>query len=54
VIYTADIHQEVEDAVEGTSGLSFVNDVTWLVEAPTIPQLMEKIEECVRLYQAWA
>jgi hypothetical protein len=39
-IYMADIHQEIEDAVQGSSGLSFVDDVTWLVEALTIPQLI--------------
>jgi hypothetical protein len=50
----ADIHQEIEDALQGPSGLSFINDVMWLIEAPSIPQLIRKIEKCARLCQAWA
>jgi hypothetical protein len=50
----ADIHQEIEDQVKGSTGLSFVDDVTWLVEASTIPQLIKKLETYARLYQRWA
>jgi hypothetical protein len=53
-IYMADIHQEINDQVEGSIGLSFVDDVTWLVEASTIPQLIKKLEKYARLYQRWA
>jgi hypothetical protein len=50
----ADIHQAIEEAIEGSSGLSFIDDVTWLIEASGIPQLIRKMEKYARLYQAWA
>jgi hypothetical protein len=53
-IYMADIHQAIEEAIEGSSGLSFIDDVTWLIEASGIPQLIRKMEKYARLCQAWA
>jgi hypothetical protein len=53
-IYMADIYQEIENAVQGSSSLSFVDDDMWPVEALTIPQLIKKMEKCARLCQAWA
>jgi hypothetical protein len=53
MMYMADIHQEIEEAMEGSSGLSFIDDVTWLIEAPSIPQLIRKMEKCARLCQEW-
>jgi hypothetical protein len=52
-IYMADIHQDIEEAIEGSSGLSFVNDVMWLIEAPSIPQLIRKMEKYARHCQTW-
>jgi hypothetical protein len=53
-IYLAEIHQEMKEAIEGSSGLTFIDDVTWLIEAPYIPQLIRKREKCTRLCQEWA
>jgi hypothetical protein len=53
-IYMAGIHEEVENKVTGSSGLSFVDDVTWVVEAATIPQLIQKLEKCAAICQDWA
>jgi hypothetical protein len=39
-IYMADIHQAVESRVTGARGISFVDDITWLVEADDIPRLV--------------
>jgi hypothetical protein len=47
-IYMADIHDAVERKDYGVHGLSFVDDVTWLVEANSIPGLVRKLEWCAR------
>ena len=38
-IYMADIHKEVEDQVEGCRGISFVDDITWVVEGEDLREL---------------
>jgi hypothetical protein len=53
-IYMADIHQAVESRVKGARGLSFVNDITWLVEAEDVNRLVKKMAKCGRLSQLWA
>jgi hypothetical protein len=46
-IYMADIHETVERPNHGIRSLSFVNDVTWIVEAESVPSLVRRLEWCV-------
>lgn len=53
-IYTAKIRQAVEDRVEDSRGISFVDDVTWLVEGTDIDGVADKLERCARVSLEWA
>ena len=53
-IYTADIHKEVEEKVEGCRGISFVDDMTWVAEGEGLLDLKLKLEECAERSLRWA
>lgn len=53
-IYIADIHAAVEDQVEDSRGISFVDDVTWLVEGRDVGEVVRKLERCVAASLEWA
>ena len=53
-IYIADIHAAVEDQVEDSRGISFDDDVTWLVEGRDIGEVVRKLERCVAASLEWA
>ena len=54
LIYIADLGKEVEEAHQGTIGLSFVDDVTWLVRGKTADQVARKLERCATTTLGWA
>jgi ribonuclease HI len=54
LIYIADLGKEVEEAHQGTIGLSFVDDVTWLVRGKTADQVARKLERCATMTLGWA
>ena len=43
-IYIADVHAAVEDQVEGSRGISFVDEVTWLVEGQDVGEVVRRLE----------
>ena len=45
-IYIADIHEAVDDQVEDSRGISYVDDVTWVVEGTDIDDVVSKLERC--------
>ena len=47
-IYIADIHQAVEDQVEDSRGISYVDDVTWVVEGTDVDDVVSKLERCAQ------
>ena len=62
-IYIADIHEAVEDQVEGSRGISYMDDVTWVVERTDADDVVskrfggrivvEKKEEALRIAKEW-
>ena len=53
-IYIADIHKAVERQVEDSRGISFVDDVTWLVEGTDLNDVVSKLERCAAASLQWA
>ena len=53
-IYIADIHATVESQVEDSRGISFVDDVTWLVEGPDLSDVVNKLQRCAAASLQWA
>ena len=53
-IYMADIHGAVEDQLEDSRGISFVDDVTWVVGGPDIEDVVGKLERCAQASLEWA
>ena len=47
-IYIADIHGAVEDQVEDSRGISYVDDVTWIAEGTDIDDVVSKLERCAQ------
>ena len=46
-IYIAEIHGAVESQVEDCQGISFVDDVTWIVEGTVgLGDVVSKLERC--------
>ena len=45
-IYIADNHEAVEGRVEDSRGISYVDDVTWVVEGTDVDVVVEKFERC--------
>ena len=52
--YVAEIHGAVEDQVEDSRGISFVDDVTWIVEGTDISDVASKPERCAAASLRWA
>ena len=44
--YIADIHEAVEDQVKDSRGISYVDDVTWVVEGTDVDDVVNKLERC--------
>ena len=40
--------------METSLGLSFVDDVTWVVRGDNVPQVTKRLEECARITTEWA
>ena len=53
-LYIADIHKAVEGQVEDCRGISFVDDVTWIVEGYDISEVASKLEKCAAASLRWA
>ena len=53
-IYIADVHATVEGQVEHSRGISFVDDVTWLVEGNNIDDVVTGLEQCAAATLRWA
>ena len=53
-IYIADIHEAVEDQVEDSWGISYVDDVTWVVEGTDVEDVVSKLERCAQASLEWA
>ena len=53
-IYIADIHEAVEDQVEDSRGISYVDDVTLVVEGTDVDDVVSKLERCARASLEWA
>ena len=53
-IYIADIHGAVEDQVEDSRGISYVDDVTWVVEGRDVDDVVSKLERCAQASLRWA
>ena len=43
-IYTAEVHEAVEQEVEGCRGISFADDVTWLAEGGNLSEVVQRLE----------
>ena len=53
-LYIAEIHQVVESQAEDCRGISFVDDITWLVEGYDIQDVATKLERCAEAGLKWA
>ena len=53
-LYIAEIHQAVESQMEDCRGISFVDDITWVVEGTDLNDVIAKIEGCARASLEWA
>ena len=53
-IYIAEIHQAMESQVEDCRGISFVDDVTWIVEGYDVDEVASKLERCATASLEWA
>ena len=47
-IYIADIHEAVEDQVEDSRGISYVDDVTWVVERTDVVDVVDMLRDAPR------
>ena len=45
-IYIAGIHGVVESQVEDSRGISFVDDVAWVVESTSLDDVVSRLEQC--------
>ena len=52
--YVAEIHGAIEDQVEDSRGISFVDDLTWIVEGNDISDVSRKTEYCAAASPRWA
>ena len=53
-LYIAEIHQAAESQVEDCRGISFVDDIAWIVEGYDIDDVANKLEHCARASLSWA
>ena len=53
-IYIADIHATVESQAQDSRGISFVDDVTWLVEGRDVGEVVQRLERCAAASLEWA
>lgn len=53
-IFVADIHQAAESQVEDSQGISFVDDITWIVEGTVLNDVVGKLERCAEACLRWA
>ena len=53
-IYIAEIHEAVERQVEDSRGISFVDDMTWLVEGAELNDVVKRLERCMAASLQWA
>ena len=51
---SAEIHEAAEDQIEDSRGISFVDDVTWIVEGTDIDGVSRKLERCAAASLRWA
>ena len=52
-IYISEVHTTVQNKVDDTAGLSFVDDVTWFATGPNVAAIRKRLEECARESIAW-
>ena len=48
------MHAAVEDQAEGSRGISFVDDVTWVVEGADVGEAVRRLEQCTAATLEWA
>ena len=53
-IYIPDIHGAVEDQVEDSRGISYVDDVTWIAEGANVDEVVDRLERCAKASLRWA
>ena len=53
-LYIAKLHGAVENQVEDSRGISFVDDVAWIVEGTDIDDVSNKLERCAAASLRWA
>ena len=53
-IYISGVYGEVESQVSGTTGISFVNDITWFIEGQSAEGVATGLERCVHESIEWA
>jgi hypothetical protein len=54
MIYIADLMALIEKEVDGTVGLSFVDDVMWIVKGATVEEATEQLNKCATKILTWA
>lgn len=53
-IHIAGIFQEIEQEVMGAKGLSFLDDISWLVSGTDITEITKLLEACGKAAKPWA
>ena len=53
-LYIADIHGAVDDQVEDSRGICYVDDVTWIFEGTDVEDVASKLERCATSSLQWA
>jgi hypothetical protein len=56
IIYLSGLFGRVEDEEEecGSEGISFVDDVAWVVEGEDVGECTQRLEGCAKAAQIWA
>jgi hypothetical protein len=53
LIYIADLAALIEKEVDSTVGLSFVDDVTWIIDGTTVEEVTEQLNKCTAKTLTW-
>ena len=53
-LYIAEIHQAVESQVQDCRGISFADDITWIVVGVDLDDVASKLEGCAKASLEWA
>jgi hypothetical protein len=53
-IYISGIFEEIEEEVLGSTGLSFVDDISWLAVGKDVTEIINILTACAKAAKAWA